>query len=231
MAFPAASAAGAGEWAVKLKAVNAGTSYTTTLVSPAGRQAAFDGKPKMRGQGPARELIFRSFLNAPENGLYRLDYQVEFYGSNGARPPFQAAGKLLLRPGKPVLAAQAAAWKLYLELEGKAAGKTPNHANSRLTTSLKCGRKTYPANFAYLPGEQYSAVTFTEEDDTVTNFMAGLLPNTSAMDGAFILQYTLLLREGSKTLTEKQGELILVPGGPNKSATAGPCRFTAKALP
>ena len=133
-------AAGAESWTVKVKAVNGRAAYSHTQPSPLGKQTSFDGKPRMRGGGPARELIFNSFLNAPEDGLFRLDYQVEVADKSRARPPFQAAGKILLRPGKPVLAAEAGGWKFIVELEGKAGEKSRAERSGTLETVLKCGR-------------------------------------------------------------------------------------------
>lgn len=226
-----AGAAGAEGWKVHAKAVNGRVSYSHTQASAVGKQATFDGKAQVRGGGPAREIIFNSFLNPPEGGLFRLDYQVEIVGGNRARPPFQVGGKVPLRPGKPVLAAEAGGWKLILELQGKAEGRSRKRGPGTLETRLKCGRTSYPANFMYLPDEQYSAVLYSEEGDTVRRFMVGLLPKSSGMDGTFLLQYTLLLKEGGETLAGGEGELILVPGGEKLTAAAGKdCVFSAKAL-
>ncbi|MDO8804780.1 MAG: hypothetical protein Q7R35_10115 [Elusimicrobiota bacterium] len=226
-----AGAAGAENWTVKMKAVNGRAAYSHEQVSPLGKQSSFVGRPQMRGGGPARELTFNSFLNAPEDGLFRLDYLVELAGEHQARPPLQAAGKVLLRPGKPVLAAEAGGWKFIVELQGKAGERSRRDGSGILETSLKCGRVSYPANFVYLPDEQYSAVLYTQSGDTVSKFMVGLLPKSSAMDGTFLLQYTLLLKEGGETLAGGQGELILAPGEGKRTAAAGKdCVFSAKAL-
>jgi len=77
---------------------------------------------------------------------------VELGGPHRARPPFQAQGKVLLRPGKPVTAAEAGGWKFIVELAGEAAGK-PGQAPGKLETVLKCGRDSYPASFVYLSDE------------------------------------------------------------------------------
>lgn len=226
-----AGAAAAETWTVKVKALNGRAAYSHAQALAVGKQASFAGRPQMRGGGPAREMIFNAFLNAPEGGLFRLDYQAELAGANKARPPFQAAGKALLRPGKPLLAAEAGGWKLILELAGTAEGKAPRGGTGVLETSLKCGRASYPASFAYLPEEQYSAVLYAEAGETVTRYMVGLLPNLPGVDGAFLLQYTLLLKEGAENLAEGQGELILAPGGGKRSVAAGKdCVFSAKAL-
>ncbi len=228
--LPALAPAGAEGWTVNVKAVNGRVTYSHALESPIAKQSSFDGKARVRGRGPARELIFNSYLNAPEEGLFRLDYQIELTGENRARPPFQAAGKVLLRPGKPVLAAEAGGWKFILELRGKAGGKAPKKAGGTLETRLKCGRLSYPANFIYLPDEQYSAVLYGREGETVRKFMLGLLPKSPGMDGTFLLQYTLLLKEGGESLAGGQGELILSPGGAKRTAAAGKgCVFSAKA--
>lgn len=223
--------AAAGEWTVKMKAVDGRVTYSHTQVSPVGEHVSFSGKPLTRGGGPARELIFNTFLNKPEDGFLRLDYQVELGGRHRARPPFQSQGKVLLRPGKPVIAAEAGGWKFIVELAGEAEGKPMRKSPGRLETVLKCGRASYPANFVYLPEEQYSAVLYGGTEDEVRRFMVGLLPNIPAMDGTFLLQYTLQLKEGGETLADTQGELILAPGGGKKSAAAGKdCVFSAKAL-
>jgi hypothetical protein len=224
-------AAGAAEWTVRMKAVEGRVTYSHTQESPIGEQVSFAGKPLTRGGGPARELIFNTFLNKPEDGFLRLDYQVELGGAHRARPPFQAQGKVLLRPGKPVIAAEAGGWKFILELQGEAGGKPRGGNPGRLETVLKCGRTSYPANFVYLPEEQYSAVLYGGTDDEVRRFMVGLLPNISALDGTFLLQYTLQLKEGSETLADGKGELVLAPGAGRASAAAGKgCVFSAKAL-
>jgi hypothetical protein len=226
-----AGAPAAENWTVLMKAVNGRVSYSHVQKSPVGKQGSFVGKARVRGGGPEREIIFNSFLNAPEEGLFRFDYQVEVAGGNRARPPFQAGGKVLLRPGKPVLAAQAGGWKFILELQGKAEGKYPDKGTGTLETSLKCGRVSYPASFVYLPDEQYSAVLYSGSEDAVRKYMVGLLPKSSAMDGTFLLQYTLLLKEGAESLAGGQGELILAPGDGKHTAAAGKdCVFSAKAL-
>jgi len=231
LALCPAGAAGAEAWTVKMKAVKGREAYSHTQEINLGEQADFSGKPQMRGGGPAREIIFNSFLNPEEDGLYRLDYQVEVTGRQRARPPFQAAGKILLRPGKPVLAAAAGGWKFILELQGEAGEKSRGQRSGSIETSLKCGRDSYPASFVYLPDEQYSAVLYTEKYETVRKFMVGLLPKSSGIDGTFLLQYTLLLKEGSETLAGGQGELILAPGDGKHKASAGKgCVFTARAL-
>ncbi|OGR42662.1 MAG: hypothetical protein A2X35_01550 [Elusimicrobia bacterium GWA2_61_42] len=225
------SAAAEKGWTVKMTAVNGAVSYSHAQASPIDEQTSYSGKTRVRGRGPAREIIFNSVLNRTEDGRFRLDYQAELSGENLARPPFQAAGKVLLRPGKPVLAAKAGGWKLILELQGKAEGESPAIETATLETRLKCGRQSYPVDFAYLPDQQYSAVLYEGSDDTVRKFMLGLLPNSSALDGAFRLQYTLLLKDGGETLASGQGELILAPGEGKQSASAGKnCVFTAKAL-
>lgn len=219
------------DWTVNLKVVGGRVTYSHAQVSPAGEQAGFTGKPVVRGAGEARELIFNSFLNAPEDGVLRLDYQVELAGRREGRPPFQAAGKVPLRPGKSVLAAEAGGWKLILELQGTAGGKPAGRGAGTLETSLKCGRTAYPANFVYLPDEQYSAVLYTGEGDDARKFMVGLLPKSSGVDGTFLLQYTLQLKEGRETLAGGDGELILEPGGARRTAAAGKgCVFSARAL-
>ena len=226
-----AGPARAESWTVKMKAVNGRAAYSRTQASPIGKQVNFDGKPQMRGGGPARGIIFNSFLNPPEDGLFRLDYQVEVANERRVRPPFQAAGTVLLRPGTPVLAAGAGGWKFILELQGKEKGGSRGEASGTLETRLKCGSASYPANFVYLPDEQYSAVLYSEEGDTVTKFMVGLLPKSPGADGTFLLQYTLLLKEGGETLAGGNGELILEPGGGRLTAAAGKdCVFSAKAL-
>ena len=229
--FSLAAAAGAEVWTVELKAVEGRVTYQHGLATTVGKQSSFAGQPRVRGGGPARELIFHSFLNKPEGGYFRLDYMAELTGENRARPPFQAAGKVRLRPGKPVLAVVAGGWKLILELKGKAEGKANGNGSPVLETGLRCGRAFYPANFSYLPDEQYSAVLYGGEGDTVRRFMVGLLPNSPGVDGTFKLQYTLQLKEGAELLAENQGELILAPGaGKATAAAGGGCVFSAKAL-
>lgn len=227
--FCLAAEAGAGEWAVRLKAVNGKAVYSHTLESPLGEQASYAGKPQMRGGGPAREIIFNTYLNKPEDGLFRLDYQVELTGVHKARPPFQAQGKAALWPGKPVLAAEAGGWKILLELLGDAEGKTRRAPGGVIDARLKCRGSSYPVSFVYLPDQQYSVVLYDQDGDTVRRFMAGLLPNGPGADGTFKLQYTLQLKEGSEALAEGQGELILAPGGGAARAAAGACTFSAGA--
>jgi len=226
--FCFAGTAGAETWTVSLKAMNGRGTYTHELELPVGKQTTFDGAPATRGW-PRRGLIFNAYLNKPEGGLFRLDYMAELTGKNAARPPFQAAGKVALRPGKPVLAAEASGWKLILELRGKAESGARKNGNGVIRTSLKCGRDEHTANFAFLPDQQYTVVTYSQDDEAVRRFMVGLLPNGSALDGGFLLQYTLQLKEGAETLAEGQGELILNPGGGKRRAAAGGCVFSAKA--
>ena len=216
---------------VEMKAVKGRVSYSYTQALSVGKQATYSGKSKVRGGGPAREVIFNSFLNELEEGVFRLDYQAEVSDKSRARPPFQVAGKVLLRPGKPVLAAEAGGWKFILELKGEAVEKSRTENSGTIETILKCGRVSYPAKFVYLPDEQYTAVLFTQSGDTVTKFMVGLLPKFSGMDGTFLLQYTLQLKEGGETLAGGDGELILTPGDGKHSAPVGKnCVFTAKTL-
>jgi len=229
--FFISAAAGAEVWTVELKAVEGRVTYQHGLATTVGKQSSFAGQPRVRGGGPARELIFHSFLNKPVDGYFRLDYMAELAGENRARPPFQAAGKVRLRPGKPVLAALAGGWKIILELQGEAGERSRKEGPGTLETSLKCGRVVYPATFVYLPDEQYSAVLYGGSGDTVTKFMVGLLPKSPGMDGTFLLQYTLLLKEGGETLAGGEGELILAPGDGKHTARAGKdCVFSAKAL-
>ena len=213
-----------------MKAVNGRVYYSHSQASPLNEQSTYSGKAPVRGGGPAREIIFNSYLNFSEDGGFRLDYQAEVAGGNRARPQFQAAGKVRLRPGTPVLAAEAGGWKLILELQGTTGEDYPKPATAALETRLKCGRDSYPAEFVYLPDEQYSAVLYGGTGDKVRKFMVGLLPNSPGVDGTFLLQYTLLLKDGGETLVDGQGELILAPGGAKRSAAAGKgCVFSAKA--
>ena len=231
LVFCFAGGAAAESWTVRMKAVNGRAAYSHEQASPLGKQVTFDGKPQMRGGGPARQLIFNSYLNAPEDGLFRLDYQVEIGNERRIRPAFQAAGKVLLRPGKPVLAAEAGGWKFIVELRGKAEEGTRKDVSGTIETRLKCGRVSYPANFIYLPDEQYSAVLYSEEGDTVNKFMVGLLPKSPGEGGTFLLQYTLQLKNGGETLASGEGELIMAPGeGPHAADAGKDCVFTAKAL-
>lgn len=226
----AAAPAAAGDCSVRMKAVKGGLSYSRTQPCRPGERVAYSGPSKMGGRGPAREIIFNSFLNPAGDGGYRLDYQVEIAGENRARPPFQAAGKALLRPGRPVLAAAAGGWRYYLELLAPEAGDYTGTGEHTLDVKLKCGRLSFPASFAYLPGEQYTAVLYEETDGGVRKFMLGLLPGLPGADGAFALQYTLQLKEAGETLTDAHGELALDPGEGKASAAAGKgCAFTASA--
>lgn len=226
--FCLAGTAGAETWTVSLKAINGRGTYTHEMDLPVGKQASFNGSPFTRGW-PRRGLVFHAYLNKPQDGLLRLDYMAELTGKNAARPPFQAAGKVLLRPGKPVLAAEASGWKLILELRGEADRAAARNGNGLIKTSLKCGRDERTANFAFLPDQQYTIVTYSQDDEPVRRFMVGLLPNGAGVDGTFKLQYTLQLKEGAETLSEGQGELILSPGGGRRSAAAGDCLFSAAA--
>lgn len=226
--FCLAGTAGAETWTVSLKAINDRGTYTHELELPVGKQASFDGAPATRGW-PKRGLIFNAYLNKPENGLFRLDYMAELTGKNAARPPFQAAGKVALRPGKPVLAAEASGWKLILELRGEAEKGARKNGNGVIRTSLKCRRDGHTANFAFLPDQQYTAVTYSQDDEAVRRFTLALLPNGPAVDGTFRLQYAVQLKEGAETLAEGQGELIMSPGGGRSSAAAGDCVFSAAA--
>lgn len=226
--FCLAGPAGAETWTVKLKAVNGRGTYTHEMELPVGKQTTFDGAPATRGW-PQRGLIFNAYLNKPEDGLLRLDYMAELTGKNAARPPFQAAGKVALRPGKPVLAAEASGWKLIFELRGEGEHGARKNGNWLIRTSLKCGREERLANFAFLPDQQYTVVTYSQDPESVRRFTVALLPNGSALDGSFLLQYALQLKEGAETLAEKQGELLLNPGGGRSRAAAGDCVFSAKA--
>lgn len=222
-------AASAETWTLRVKAVNGRVTYSHDQALQPRKQTSFTGKARRRGMGPEREMIFNAYLNAPEDGALRLDYQMEVAGEHRARPPFQAQGKALLRPGKPLLAVQAGGWKLVFELLGKAEGKGAGNAGT-LAAALKCGRTSYPVKVAYLPNEQYSVVLYEEEGESVRKLIVGLLPNISALDDDFTLQYAFMLREGGDTLAEKQGDLVLSPGGGRRSVTAGKdCSFSAKA--
>lgn len=223
--------AGAQEWVVSMKAVNGKASYSCSRKSPAGEQAGYSGKAKVRGPGRRAEAIFNTYLNEPRDGVFRLDYQAEVSWGNRVRPPFQASGKVLLVPGRPVIAAEAGGWKLILELEGEPEGKPPKARMGTLEAKLRCGRKSYPVSFLYLPEEQYSAVLYEEKDEEVGRFMVGLLPNFPSAGGEFKLQYTLQLKDGRDMLSSESGELILKPGGKKRRAAAGKrCVFYARAL-
>ncbi len=230
IAVLAALPARAADWTVSMKAVNGRQTYSVSRKSPLGRQAAYNGKAAARGLGASSDVIFNTYLDSPREGVFRLDYQAEVSGKNRARPPFQAAGKVLLKPGKPVLAAEAGGWKLILELEGEYDGEQPGLRSGVLDTRLKCGWDSYPVSFAYLPNEQYSAVLFSGSDEEPRKFMIGLLPDAPGADGEFKLQYTLLLTEGGKTLSNSSGSMVLEPGGSRPTASAGKgCVFSAKA--
>ncbi|MDA8244918.1 MAG: hypothetical protein M0025_12475 [Elusimicrobia bacterium] len=230
VALSAALPARAEDWTVRMKAVNGRQTYSVSLKNSPGRQAAYDGKAGARGPGASSDVIFKTYLDSPREGVFRLDYQAEVAGKNRARPPFQAAGKVLLLPGKPVLAADAGGWKLILELEGEYEGKPPRPGSGVLDAKLKCGRYSYPVSFAYLPNEQYSAVVYGGSDEEPLKFMIGLLPAAAGADGEFELQYTLQLKEGAETLADSSGSMVLEPGGPRPAASAGKgCVFSAKA--
>lgn len=224
-----AGTAAAEDWIVLVKAVNGRVTYAHDQALPLRRQTSFAGKARQRGMGPAREMIFNAYLNTPEDGVLRLDYQVEVAGEHKARPPFQAQGKVLVRPGRPLLAVQAGGWKLIFELRGEAGGKGADNAGT-LEAALKCGRASYPVKVAYLPNEQYSVVLYEQDGETVRKLIVGLLPNTSALDDDFTLQYAFMLREGGDTLAEKQGDLVLTPGGDRRTVNSGKnCVFSAAA--
>jgi len=86
--FFISAAAGAEVWTVELKAVEGRVTYQHGLATTVGKQSSFAGQPRVRGGGPARELIFHSFLNKPVDGYFRLDYMAELAGENRARPAF-----------------------------------------------------------------------------------------------------------------------------------------------
>lgn len=224
-----AGPAAAEDCSVRMKAVKGGISYSHTQPCRPGEQVAYSGPARLQGRGERREIIFNSFLNEGGDGGYRLDYQAEIAGENRARPPFQAQGKALLRPGRPLMAASAGGWRYYLELLApKPSGYTGTDERT-IDAKLKCGRLTFPASFAYLPGEQYTAVLYEETGDGVRRFMLGLLPGLPGVDGSFSLQYTLQLKEGSVKLADAHGELALTPGEGKATAAAGGCTFSASA--
>lgn len=224
-------AAAAEGWTVKLKVQNGRATYSHEQPMAAKTQENFAGRPRMRGGGPELGLIFNAYLHPAEDGLFKLDYQVELGGDKRALPPFQASGKVRLPAGKPVLAVESGGWKVILELEGESEGEYPKNWQQTIDAALKCGRISYQAKFSYVPQDQYSVVLYNEKDDAVRKFMLGLLPNSPGLDGEFKLQYTLLLKEGRETLAGGDGELILAPGGGRRSAAAGKnCVFSAKAL-
>lgn len=223
-------AAAAEGWTVKLKVLNGRVTYSHEQPMAAKTQENFAGRPRMRGGGPELGLIFNAYLHPAEDGLFKLDYQVELGGDKRALPPFQASGKVRLPAGKPVLAVESGGWKVILELEGESEGEYPKNWQQTIDAALKCGRISYQAKFSYVPQDQYSVVLYNEKDDAVRKFMLGLLPNSPGLDGEFKLQYTLLLKEGRETLAGGDGELILAPGGGRRSAAAGKnCVFSAKA--
>ena len=223
-------AAGAETCSINMKAVNGGVSYSHTQPCSTGEQNNFSGPVKMRGRGPTREIIFTSLLNEGDEGGFRLDYQFDVVGENSARPPFRVGGKVMLRPGKQVLAASAGGWKYYLELEADSNVEKFEGEDHTVEARLKCGRSSFPVSFTYLPDEQYSAVLFKESGDTVEKFMIGLLPNSPGVDGTFGLQYTVLLKEGAEIVSSAQGKLVLSPDGEQETASAGKgCVFSAKA--
>lgn len=222
--------AGAAEdCSVRMKAVNGGISYSRTQPCRPGEQVTYSGPARLQGRGERREIIFNSFLNEGGDGGYRLDYQVEIAGENRARPPFQAQGKALLRPGRPLMAASAGGWRYYLELLAPKAGGYTGTGEHTIDAKLKCGRLTFPASFAYLPGEQYTAVLYEETGGGVRKFMLGLLPGQPGATAAFSLQYTLQLKEGSEVMADARGELALEPGEGKVLAAAGGCVFSASA--
>jgi hypothetical protein len=216
---------------LKMMAVNGGVSYSHDLPVEPGERASYHGPARRRGRGPLRDIIFNALLNEAGKGGFRLDYQVEVADEKGPRPPFQAQGKALLRPGSQLLAASAGGWKYYLKLEGEACGEAyEGKRPGTLTAALKCGRHSYPAGFSYLTNEQYSAVLYSEDGDKVTRFMIGLLPGGAAFDGTFPVQYVVQLKEGGKAIADNSGGAILSPGGGAAKASAGPgCSFTVKA--
>ena len=114
-------------------------------------------------------------------------------------------------------------------LRGEAEPGARKNGNGVIRASLKCGLDEHAANFAFLPDQQYTIITYSQDTDAPRRFMVGLLPNGSALDGSFKLQYTLQLKEGPETLAEGQGELILSPGGGKSGAAAGDCLFSARA--
>lgn len=234
-AVPAAAAAadGDGTCTLRMMAVKGGVSYSHELPAVPGEQASYAGPAKKRGRGPQREMIFNALLNEAGERGFRLDYQAEVAAEKGPpRPPFQAQGKVPLRPGRQVLAASAGGWKLYFKLDGKAcAGEKGWEKAGTLSGRLKCGRLSYPFSFAYLTNEQYTAVLYEEPaENTVRRLTVGLLPGPSAFDGTFQLQYVLNLREGSRVMTDSQGKLLLAPGGGSQKASAGRgCTLTVKA--
>ena len=148
--------------------------------------------------------------------------------SREQRPPVFRPGQVLLRRASGLATAPAAG--ILSELRGRPKVNT-RERDRHLETRLKCGRASYPANFTYLPDEQYSAVLYSESGDTVSKFMVGLLPKSPGVDGTFLLQYTLLLTEGGEKLAGGDGGLILAPGDGKHTAAAGKgCVFSAQAL-
>lgn len=229
----APAAAGDKNCSLSMMAVSGGVSYSHELEAVPGENASYAGPAKKRGRGPRREMIFNALLNEAGERGFRLDYQVEVAAEKGPpRPPFQAQGKVPLRPGKQVLAASAGGWKLYFRLDGEAcSGEKGWERTGTLSARLKCGRLSYPVSFAYLTNEQYTAVLYEEPaENTVRRLTVGLLPGPSAFDGTFQLQYVANLSEGGKTVTDSQGKVLLSPGGGSQKVSAGRgCAFTVKA--
>lgn len=230
---PAVHGAGNGACSIRMMAVNGGVSYSHELPAAPGERVSYDGPAKKRGRGPRQDLIFNALLNEAGEKGFRLDYQVEVAAGKGPpRPPFQAQGKVPLRPGKQVLAASAGGWKLYFRLDGEAcAGEKDWEKAGTLSARLKCGNLSYPVSFAYLTNEQYTAVLYEEPAErTVRRLTVGLLPGPSAFDGTFQLQYVVNLKESGRTVTDSQGKILLAPGGGSQKGSAGRgCAFTVKA--
>jgi hypothetical protein len=215
---------------VKTWAVHGNTSYSHRQSSPVGEQSTFRGKTDIKGSGPEREMIFNSLLYPEEDGHFRMDYQVEIGGEQEGQPPLQAMGQAILTPGEVLLAAKVGAWRYYIQLPGRPSVEVSREEPKYLVTRLKCGGSSYPANFSYIHGEEYTAILFTESTDVPRKFTISLRVGDLVRNGALPIQYSVSLKEDGATMAGSNGSLTLKPGTDKSLSVGNGCTFWAKTL-
>lgn len=214
--FAAASA----QYRLEAEAVYKGETWRHALSARPGEQYSHAGMKKSSRGGSRHMIVHARFYK--KGGATRLQYMFELgdrrasgFGAK-VRPPFKVASEVGLAPGKRILAAAGADWKLYLTLSGE--GDAPAApANLFLDLKLDMGGASMPLRIAVAPGTQANSVVY-DSSGGISRGAFQLLPADSG--GGVSLQYHVGA-ESEAGRMEKGGEIKSLPAGKRAPLAAG----------
>lgn len=221
--FWTASASGAGDYTIKINAVNGKENYTYTHKAAEDQQTNYAGK--LRGQpGITRQIIFNALAAKRPGGGIKLQYMFELAEPGSTNSPMQLVSQVALSPEEKTLAARGDGWKLFITASGPSDGKVKKdeEADYLVKADLTAAGRKLSLNMAAAPGTQFTQIVIKKYGSKLFKYtFTAVAGKPSFAGGEFNLQYSFSLSVDGRKTAEGSGEAKIKPGAGNRTAASG----------